>query len=75
MNSNPLSLYHINIHCADTEEGQTICGASTYVVYSSIIECHVGKKVLPEIGVANDPSRTPDSAVPTVIIHVCRYSI
>ena len=45
----------VYIHYADTEEGQNICRASTYVlVYSSIIECHLGKKVLPEIGVAND---------------------
>ena len=46
-----------------------------YITVVVVIECHLGKKVLPEIGVANDPSRTPDSAVPTVIIHVCRYSI
>ena len=34
-------------------------------------QSHLGKKVLPEIGVANDPSSTLGSTVPAAIIYVC----
>ena len=46
-----------------------------YITVVVVIECHLGKKVLPEIGVANDPSSTLGSTVPVVIIYVFRYSI